>query len=80
MLLAGANRSAGEHARIGFHRGRSIGESADERTAPAAREESELYRSAGLKSDFVRRIVATPNDDIWIPSHQELLREDVLTR
>jgi hypothetical protein len=80
VLLAGANRSAGERARIGFHRGRSIGESADERAAPAAREESELYRSAGLKADFVRRIVATPNDDIWIPSRQELLREDVLTR
>jgi hypothetical protein len=80
VLLAGANRSAGERARIGFHRGRSIGESADDRSGPAEREETELYRSAGLKTDFVKRIVATPNDDIWIPSRQELLREDVLTR
>ena len=80
VLLAGANRSAGERARIGFHRGRSIGESADERSRPAEREETELYRSAGLKPEFIKRIVATPNDDIWIPSRQELLREDVLTR
>jgi len=80
VLLAGANRSAGERARIGFHRGRSIGESSDDRAGPAEREEAELYRSAGLKAEFVKRIVATPNDDIWIPSRQELLREDVLTR
>ena len=80
VLLAGANRSAGEKAQIGFHRGRSIGESAEDRAVPALREESELYRSAGLKAEFVKRIVATPNDDIWIPSRQELLREDVLTR
>ena len=80
VLLAGANRSAGEKAQIGFHRGRSIGESAEDRAVPALREESELYRSAGLKAEFVKRIVSTPNDDIWIPSRQELLREDVLTR
>jgi ATP-dependent helicase HrpB len=47
---------------------------------PARREESELYRSAGLKPEFVRRIVSTPNDDIWIPTRSELLREEVLTR
>jgi hypothetical protein len=80
VLLAGANRSAGERALIGFHRGRSIGESADDRSLPARAEETELYRRAGLKPEFVRRIVTTPNDDIWIPSRSELLREDVLTR
>ncbi len=80
VLLAGANRSAGERAQIGFHRGRSVGESAEDRAAPAAREEADLYRSAGLKPEFVRRIVATPNEGIWIPTRSELLREDVLTR
>lgn len=80
VLLAGANRSAGSNARIGFHRGRAVGESAEERALPADREESELYRRAGLKPDFVRRIVATPNDSIWIPSRYELQHEDVLTR
>ena len=51
----------------------------EDRPGPAEREESELYRSAGLKPEFVKRIVSTPNDDIWISSRQELLREDVLT-
>ena len=80
VLLAGANRSAGNNARIGFHRGRAVGESAEDGAVPAGREESELYRRAGLKADFVRRIVSTPNNRIWIPSHHELLHEDVLTR
>lgn len=80
VLLAGANRSASENARIGFHRGRSVGESAEDRAIPADREESDLYKRAGLKTDFVRRIVSTPNDRIWIPSRYELLHEDVLTR
>ncbi len=80
VLLAGANRSAADTARIGFHRGRSVGESAEARDVPADREESDLYRRAGLKADFVRRIVSTPNDRIWIPTRYELLHEDVLTR
>jgi len=80
VLLAGANRSAGDRAVIGFHRGRSIGESAEERAAPPDREEADLYRRAGLKSEFVSRIVATPNASIWIPTRYELERADVLTR
>jgi len=80
VLLAGANRSAGERALIGFHRGRSVGESDEERATPASRDEAALYVKAGLRPAFVSRIVATPNDDIFIPSRSELLREEVLNR
>ena len=80
VLLAGTSRSAGDKAQIGFHRGRAVGETAEDRALPARAEEMEIYRRAGLKPEFVRRIVATPNDAIWIPSRGELLREDVLTR
>jgi hypothetical protein len=81
VLLAGQNRSAGPDAQIGFHRGRSIGESAEEsRDRPVPAQEAEIYRKAGLRDAFVRRIVSTPNDSIFIPSHSELLHEDVLTR
>ena len=80
VLLAGENRSAGDAALIGFHRGRSVGESRQESAAPASREEAEIYRKAGLRDAFVARIVATPNHSIFIPTRRELLREDVLTR
>ena len=56
------------------------GGSKEDEAVPAAREEAELYEQAGLKPAFVKRIVATPNDDIFIPTRSELLREDVLTR
>lgn len=80
VLLAGENRSAGASAQIGFHRGRAVGESAEGRARPASIEEAELYRQAGLRDDFVRKIVSTPNQAIWIPSLAELQRADVLTR
>ena len=79
VLLAGQSRSAGADAHIGFHRGRAIGESGrGQRPVPS--EEADIYRQAGLREAFVRRIVATPNDSIFIPSRSELLHEDVLTR
>ena len=80
VLLAGENRSAGPAAQIGFHRGRTIGEAASERGRPAPEEEADIYRKAGLREDFVRRIVATPNNSIFMPTRSELLHEDVLTR
>ena len=79
VLLAGQNRSAGDQAQIGFHRGRAIGESGGRRR-PVPAEEADIYLKAGLREAFVRRIVSTPNDSIFIPSHRELLHEDVLTR
>ncbi len=79
VLLAGQNRSAGDHAQIGFHRSRSVGESGSERGRPVPKEEYELYKKAGLRDAFVDRIVSTANSSILIPSHRELLREDVLT-
>jgi hypothetical protein len=39
-----------------------------------------LYRKAGLDSAFVQRILATRNDEIWIPSRAELLQAHALTR
>jgi hypothetical protein len=79
VLLAGQNRSAGDQAQIGFHRGRAIGESSGGRR-PVPTEEADIYRKAGLSESFVRRIVATPNNSIFVPSRRELLHEDVLTR
>ena len=80
VLLAGENRSAGRQAQIGFHRARAIGEAAHEGVRPARAEESDIYLKAGLREEFVRHIVSTPNDSIWIPTQRELLHEDVLTR
>lgn len=79
VLLAGLDRTAGEHAQVGFHRGRPIGGLRNPDEA-ASDDEAELYLQAGLKPVFVKRILETPNDDIWVPTHKELLKAGVLTR
>jgi len=79
VLLAGLDRTAGDKALVGFHRGRGIGQSRGSR-APASGEEAELYRNAGLDERFVRQILATPNDQIWVPTRRQLLAAQVLTR
>lgn len=79
VLLAGLERTGGPHAEIGFHRGRHTGEVEGKKYVPDA-EEAALYRKAGLDSAFVQRILATRNDEIWIPSRAELLQAHVLTR
>lgn len=79
-FLAGRQRAGEPGARIGFHSFRSIGthkSSADSADASLAQE---TYRRAGLSSDFIAKIVSTPHDKVWYPSHDELLAQGVLTR
>lgn len=80
VMLAGANRSVGPAARIGFHRGRGLGDLGDGDRRPASRSETELYRKAGLRDDVVQRIVRTPSGTLWIPTHDELRRADIVNR
>lgn len=79
VLLAGPDRTAGEHAAVGFHRGRGIGEQKDDEATPSG-VEAALYLRAGLSPAFVKQILATPNDSIWVPTRQQLLAGGVLTR
>jgi hypothetical protein len=79
VFLAGVDRTAAERASVGFHRGRPIGGARRPAEAASAKE-AELYLRAGLDKAFVQRILATPNDEIWVPSHRELLKAEVLTR
>ncbi|HEV8689670.1 MAG TPA: hypothetical protein VGQ91_05190 [Ideonella sp.] len=79
VLLGGLNRSAGPRAQIGFHRGRPMGHTRRSH-APVRAEESAVFTAAGLDEAFVQRILATPSDTIWVPSHEELVTARVLTR
>ena len=79
VFLAGLDRTMGPHAALGFHRGRSIGESGRRQTS-TRKEEADIYLRAGLNRDFVQKILATPHSDIWVPTRRELLQAQVLTR
>jgi ATP-dependent protease ClpP protease subunit len=78
-FLAGKERAAEPNARIGFHSFQSIGGGTTTSAIDAAAAQR-LYRQAGLSSAFIAKIIATPHDRIWYPSHEELLSEGVFTR
>lgn len=79
-FLAGRERAAAPSARVGFHASRAVGST--ESTPPSSEnaEIREIYRQAGLPDVFVRRALSTPADNMWYPSHEEMLSARVLTR
>ena len=76
-FLAGVDRTMGDAGVLGFHRGRTPGQDAK---GKSDEHDAEVYAKAGLPKAFIRRILETPNNDIWIPTRRELLKAGVLTR
>lgn len=84
-LLAGHERTADEGARVGFHQARAIGEDRQPATRRRAsggsrREEEALYVQAGVSPAFARQVVNVPFAQMWVPTRQQLLDAQVLTR
>jgi hypothetical protein len=78
-FLAGKERTLGPHGRLGFHQVRSIGRSDLGRYLDIGKTRS-MYESAGLPTDFVEKVVATPPEKIWYPTVAELRAAHVITR
>jgi hypothetical protein len=81
-FLAGKERASEPTARLGFHSFRAVGaESKGNSTDSSQMIALEtVYRHAGIAPDFIQRILETPSDKMWYPSHEELLAKGVLTR
>src|SRR6185437_11203397 len=77
-FLAGKQRTLGPNGRIGFHRVRSIGGTELQQALDITRTQS-IYQSAGLPSDFIDKVMATPPDQIWYPTPTELRAANVIT-
>jgi hypothetical protein len=78
-FLAGKERTLGPRGRLGFHQVRTLGRLADQQTLDLE-ETQVIYRNAGLPSNFVDRVMATPPEDIWYPTVTELLAAHAITR
>lgn len=79
VFLAGKDRAATPNARIGFHQPSFPG--ADDRTKHTATEKMlAVYRTAGLPETFIKRVGATPHEDMWYPNRDELITANVVTR
>lgn len=78
VLLAGAERVVTESASIGFHSPRPVGGMDPLGGAKAPLRKA--YREAGVPAAFVDRALATPFDDMWYPTVEDLVANHVVTR
>jgi len=76
VLIAGKERVMDANAAVGFHGGLA-GTTTQKRSDN--RSFGEAMRAAGISDEFIDRVLATPNDDMWFPSFEEMLRAGVVT-
>ena len=75
---AGRERWVMRTARLGFHASYFPGmDDQDVRYADIGQREA--FRNAGFAADFIERALATPHDDMWVPTLAELLESNVVT-
>ena len=78
VLMAGKERVIAANAKVGFHAGSFPG-----LTVEQQREADDLVRStmqsAGVSQRFIDRVIATPADQMWYPSFEEMRINGVVT-
>jgi hypothetical protein len=77
ILLAGNKREITDDAELGFHQATVEGISELGKTLALA-QIAEYYRSHGLRQSFIDHIVATPPENMWYPTQEELKEGGVL--
>lgn len=79
VFLAGKDRAATPNARIGFHQPSFPG--MDTNTHKSMTQDMlDSYLSAGLPKSFLQHIGKTSPEDMWYPTHDELITSNVITR
>jgi hypothetical protein len=79
-FLGGVERTVSRSGRLGFHRASFPG-MGDEDMHDANRDiRNFMVYSARLTPEFARRVIETPAESIWVPTHEELLAGKVVTR
>ncbi|MGE0425330.1 MAG: hypothetical protein AB7O88_23930 [Reyranellaceae bacterium] len=79
MFLGGVHRSVGSAGRLGFHRTSFPGMDEAE-LAEGNRYLRDFMIFAGVDAAFVRKVMNTPPDSMWVPTHEELLDAGVIHR
>jgi len=79
IFLAGAQRYATPNARIGFHKPALDDDSNKLLTAEVERYTKDEYRKFNVPEEFLTKIFSTPHNEMWFPSHKELVEIGVVT-
>ena len=77
-FAGGRERWIASRAKLGFH-GPSFPGMSDADMADSVKAQEEIFRKAGFEARFIKRALATPNKDMWIPSLDELRDANVIT-
>jgi hypothetical protein len=78
VFLGGVRRSLGSAGRLGFHRTSFPGMDEAELAAGNRYLRDFLTFRAGIDASFVRKVMETPSDSIWVPTPEELLDAGVI--
>jgi hypothetical protein len=77
-FAGGRARWVHSRAKLGFH-GPAFPGMSDADIADNVKAQKEIFINAGFEARFVNRALATPNEDMWIPSLDELRDANVIT-
>lgn len=75
--MAGTGRFLYKNAKLGFHRYTFPGFTNDQIEQETMREKA-TWRNAGIASYFIEKAFSTPNNEIWEPTPEELLKVGVV--
>lgn len=79
VYLAGENRLIGENGELAFHAAGMGGTSMHNNETLGSSLKTE-YINAGVPNWFLKKVLATPNDDLWIPDHNKLRKAKIITQ
>lgn len=79
-FLGGVERTISPSGRLGFHRASFPGMDENDMYDANRGIRNFLVYSARLTPEFARKVIDTPSDTIWVPTHAELFAGKVITR
>tara|TARA_B100000315_G_scaffold236680_1_gene252724 strand:- start:830 stop:2362 length:1533 start_codon:yes stop_codon:yes gene_type:complete len=78
-FLSGSERVLNKRAKLGFHKYKFPGVAEEEFREEHDRDKKYLV-SVGVDNSFANKAYSTSPEDMWYPTHQELLAANVITR
>jgi len=78
VLMSGKERVVAAGAKVGFHAGRLPGATLEQKGEMDNLVRTTMH-SAGASEQFIKRVLATPSNQMWYPTFEEMLGAGVVT-
>jgi ATP-dependent protease ClpP protease subunit len=79
-FVAGAVRTLGKNARLGFHQYKTYSVIPSINVKNEQAKDREIFRKQGVSPEFLNKIFDTTPEDMWFPKADELLRANIIHR